>query len=98
MFRSNSHIYAQVINDQKGITLVSANDKEISAEVKNKIDSESKAMNLVKKDLAFAVGELLAAKSAKKKIKKVVFDRGGYKYHGRVAALADGAKKGGLDF
>lgn len=91
VFRSNDHIYGQIINDEKGITLVSASDKELSADSKNK-------KGITKKDLSFAVGELLAQKSTKKKIKKIVFDRGGFKYHGRVSSLAEGAKKGGLEF
>jgi large subunit ribosomal protein L18 len=85
VFRSNSHIYAQLIDDNKNSTIVSANDIEISG----------------KKDKATAskeVGALLAKKAAEKKITEVVFDRGGYKYHGRVKALAEGAREGGLKF
>lgn len=98
VFRSNKHIFAQIINDQKGVTLVSVNDKELSNEVKNKKESGSKENASGKKDLAFAVGGLLASKSLKKKIKKIVFDRGGYRFHGRVKAVAEGARKGGLEF
>ncbi len=98
VFRSNSHIYCQIVDDQKGITLVSVSDKEVVADIKDKKGPESKVEILSKKDLAFAVGSMLALKSAKKKIKRVVFDRGGYKYHGRVAFLAEGARKGGLEF
>jgi large subunit ribosomal protein L18 len=94
VYRSNKHVYAQIINEQKGITLASANDKELS-DTKNQKKDESK---ITKKDLAFTVGELLAAKSLKKKIKRVVFDRGGYRFHGRVSSLAQGARKGGLEF
>jgi large subunit ribosomal protein L18 len=98
VFRSNSHIYAQVIDDQKGVTLVSVNDKEITVNFKDKKDSKSESKVLSKKDMAFEVGVMLAAKAAKKKIKKIVFDRGGYRYHGRVTFLAEGARKGGLEF
>lgn len=87
VFRSPKHIYAQLINDEKGITLVSANDKELKKPAKpNKIV------------IAQEVGKLIAGKAIKNKIEKVVFDRGGYKYHGRVKALAEGAREGGLKF
>jgi len=87
VFRSNKNIYAQIIDDTAGKTLVSArnSDKEI-AKIKSKMDA------------AAAVGEAIAAKALKAKIKKVVFDKGGFKYHGRVKALAEGARKGGLEF
>lgn len=85
VFRSNKYIYAQLIDDESQKTLVSAS----SPEVKEK---------KVKMEVAEIVGETLAKKALKKKIKKVVFDRSGYKYHGRVAALAEGARKGGLEF
>ncbi len=98
VFRSNDHIYAQIINDEEGITLMAASDKELLTNSKNKNAKSQDKQKLSKKDLSFAVGELLAQKSAKKKIKRVVFDRGGFKYHGRVEALAAGAKKGGLEF
>jgi len=84
VFRSNQHIYAQLINDQKGIILESAGDFAL------KIDGK------VKK--AFEVGQAIAQKALSKKIDKVVFDRGGYKYHGRVKAVADGARAAGLKF
>lgn len=84
VFRSNQHIYAQLINDQKGIILDAAGDFAL------KIDGK------VKK--AFEVGQAIAQKALSKKIDKVVFDRGGYKYHGRVKALADGARAAGLKF
>ncbi len=90
VFRSAKHIYAQVIDDTRGITLASAStlDKDFS------MDPEKKG----KVAAAEKVGELLAAHALKKGIEKVVFDRGGYIYHGRVKALADGARKGGLRF
>lgn len=87
VFRSSKHIYAQLINDEKRITSVSANDKELKKSAKpNKIV------------IAKEVGKLIAEKAIKNKIEKVVFDRGGYKYHGRVKALAEGAREGGLKF
>ena len=88
VFRSNKGVYAQIINDVSGETYVSASYNEIK---------EQKA-KMAKKDVSFKVGELLAQKAKAKKIKKVVFDRGGYRYHGRVESLAEGARKGGLDF
>lgn len=87
--RSNSHIYAQIIDDEVNKTLVSASDLEIKKE---------KGVKLTKSQIANKVGELLAEKAVKKKIKEIVFDRGQYQYHGRVKALAEGAKKKGLSF
>jgi large subunit ribosomal protein L18 len=87
VFRSNAHIYTQLIDDKVGITLVSANDIELK--------SEKKVSKLA---TAFQVGAELGNKALKKKIKKVVFDRAGYKYHGRVKAVAEGARKSGLVF
>ena len=86
VFRSNTHIYAQLIDDVAGVTLVSASalDKEISGGTKT--------------EQATAVGSLIAKKAQEKGIKEVVFDRGGNIYHGRVAALAEGAREGGLTF
>jgi large subunit ribosomal protein L18 len=84
--RSNRGISAQVIDDLAGITLVSASSLEV------------KEAGLKKSDVAQKVGEILAAKAKEKNIDKVVFDRGSYLYHGRVKALADGARKGGIDF
>jgi large subunit ribosomal protein L18 len=90
VFRSNSHIYAQLVDDEKGKTLVSAKDFEVKPAKKKDLDG--------KQAIAFSVGELIAQKAKKEKIKKVVFDRSGYKYHGRVKALADGARSQGLEF
>jgi len=87
VFKSNKHIYAQVINDEKGFTLVSASDLEIKDLKKDK-----------KIDLAQKVGELVAKKAKDKKIEAVVFDRGGFRYHGRVKTLAEEARKQGLQF
>ena len=95
VFRSINHIYAQLIDDEKGRTLISASDKEISKS--NKIEKEEKEMSQ-KIRKSYEVGKLLAKKALEKNIKKAVFDRGGYVYHGRVRALAEGAREGGLDF
>ena len=86
VFKSNKHIYVQLINDEAGKTLVAASDLEI------------KDLKKKKSEIAFAVGQLAAKKALVKKITEVVFDRGGYKYAGRVKAMADGARKGGLIF
>lgn len=90
VFRSLHHIYAQVIDDSAGRTIVSAATLEaaVREEVKSTHDCEA----------ARKVGELIAARAQEKGIKQVVFDRGGNTYHGRVAALADGARSGGLEF
>ena len=90
VFRSAKHIYAQIIDDEAGVTLVSANtlDKEIKAEFPYGGNAEA----------AKAVGALVAKRALEKGIENVVFDRGGYIYHGRVQALADGAREAGLKF
>lgn len=84
VFKSSQHIYAQVIDDLNGKTLVSGSDLKVKAGTK--------------KERALKVGETLAQKAVKAKITKVVFDRGGFAYHGRIVALAEGLRKGGLDF
>ena len=89
VFRSNKHVYAQIIDGKKGTVLTSSSD------LKGLSDKNKK---LTKTETAFIVGEELAKKALRKKISKIVFDRGGYKYHGRVKALAEGARKGGLKF
>jgi len=89
VFRSNEHIYAQLIDDMAGKTLVESNDSKIKAD---------KKADFAKVDAAKTVGIDLAKKALEKKIKQVVFDRGGYIYTGRVKALADGAREGGLEF
>ncbi len=86
VFRSSMHIYAQIIDDETGITLVSASDLNFK---KNK---ETKSQ------VAKSIGIEIARKAKEKKIKRVVFDRGGHKFHGRVKFLAEGAKEGGLKF
>ena len=87
VFRSLNHIYAQVIDDTKGVTLVSASSMDKGF--------EGKGGNI---EGAKAVGKAVAEKALAAGIKTVVFDRGGYVYHGRVAALAEGAREGGLEF
>lgn len=77
VFKSNKYVYAQVINDEKGVTLTSAKGDKNKAE---------------------KVGEELAKNAIAKKIKKIVFDRNGFSYHGRIKSLAEGARKGGLNF
>lgn len=89
VFRSSKHIYAQVIDDAKGHTLASASslEKDLKSSLKTGAD----------KAAAAAVGKLLAERAKKAGVDKVVFDRGGYRYHGRIKALADGAREGGLN-
>ena len=87
VFKSNLHIYVQIIDDELGKTLVSASDLQIKKTAKK-----------TKNQIAFQVGEKVAKKAKAKKIKKVVFDRGGFKFHGRIKAVADGARKTGLIF
>ena len=90
VFRSSAHIYAQVIDDAKGETVVAASSLEK--------DMRSGLKTGANIDAAKAVGKTLADRALKKGIKDVVFDRGGYLYHGRVKALADAAREGGLNF
>ncbi|MEX2158936.1 MAG: 50S ribosomal protein L18 [Dehalococcoidia bacterium] len=90
VYRSLSHIYAQVIDDDAGHTLASASDVEAAA----KGAKNGKA----KTDVAKAVGELVAQRAKERGITKVVFDRGGYRFHGRVKALASAAREAGLEF
>ena len=90
VFRSSKHIYAQVIDDLKGETVASASSLEKSLR-----DAGKTGANI---DAAKAVGKLLAERVVQKGVKEVVFDRGGYLFHGRVKALADAARAGGLKF
>src|SRR5262245_22026899 len=90
VFRSLNHIYAQVIDDSAGHTLVAASDLE--ADVKSARNGKKKS------EVAGLVGDALARKAKGKGISSVVFDRGGFKYHGRVKAFADAVRKGGLEF
>lgn len=85
VFRSAKHIYAQIIDDDKGVTVAEANSKNLNL-TGNKTEQAKK------------VGEALAEKAVAAGVKSVVFDRGRFKYHGRVKALAEGAREGGLDF
>jgi large subunit ribosomal protein L18 len=87
IFRSVAHIYAQVIDDSRGTTLVSASSVDK--------DAKTKGGNVA---AAKAIGKLVAERAKEKGIKSVVFDRGGYQYHGRVKALADAAREAGLEF
>lgn len=91
VFRSNKNIYAQVIDDSQGKTLVCANSLQASVAEQIKDDMSPK-------DIAGLVGKIVADNALKAGIETVVFDRAGYKYHGRVAALADAARKAGLKF
>lgn len=90
VFRSARHISAQLIDDLRGHTLVTASS--LDPEIKSSL------AGLKKTQQAQKVGELLARRAQASGVKKVVFDRGGYRYHGRVKALADGARQGGLEF
>ena len=113
VFRSLKHIYAQIIDDQGGHTLVAASDLE--ADFRSRADGKKPAkpkskkgapepeaapasQGKAKKDVAGLVGGLLAQRALEKGIKMVVFDRGGYRFHGRVKALAEAARKAGLQF
>lgn len=85
VFKSNRYIYAQIINDDLGVTLVSAHAKELTAK-------------MTKTEAATELGKKLAERAIAAKINSIVFDRGGNLYHGRIKALADGAREGGLEF
>jgi len=102
VFRSNKHIVAQLIDDQKGVTLAVCGDSVKKSDVKktvlgDKVKTEAGELK-GKCAIAFEVGQAIAKKAYEMKTKKVVFDRGGYRYHGRVKSLAEGARKGGLEF
>jgi large subunit ribosomal protein L18 len=90
VFRSSKHIYAQVIDDIRGVTIAAASslDAEMRASLKTGADVNA----------AKAVGKLVAKRAVEKGVKSVVFDRGGYLFHGRIKALADAAREGGLSF
>lgn len=90
VYRSNKFIYAQIIDDVNGVTLTSASSRELT--------SAGKLSSGCNVDAAAETGKLLAEKAAAKEISTVVFDRGGFIFHGRVKALADGAREGGLQF
>ena len=86
VFRSNAHIHAQIIDDVNGVTLVAASSVEMKLENGSNVEAAS------------AVGKKIAERAMEKNIKNVVFDRGGYVYHGRVKALAEAAREAGLEF
>jgi large subunit ribosomal protein L18 len=90
VFRSSKHIYAQIIDDAKGHTVAAASslEKDLKGQLKSGAD----------KMAAASVGKLLAERAVKAGVERVVFDRGGYKYHGRIKALAEAAREGGLSF
>jgi large subunit ribosomal protein L18 len=88
VFRSNKNLFVQLVNDEKDETIVSLSSRSLAEK-----DKKGKT----KVEIAGIVGEEVAKEAKKKKIKKAVFDRGGYQYHGRVGAVAEGARKGGLD-
>ena len=90
VYRSLNHVYAQVIDDSQGVTIASASSLENA--IKSQMDSKRKV------DVAELVGSLVGERAKEKGVSQVVFDRGGYRYHGRVKALADAARKGGLVF
>jgi large subunit ribosomal protein L18 len=90
VFRSLSHIYAQVVDDVSRTTLAAASDMEPA--VKTKVTGKTKS------DVATAIGDLIAERAKDKGITRVVFDRGGYPFHGRIKALAEAARSGGLEF
>lgn len=85
VFRSSKHIYASLVNSEEGKTLFSVSDKDLGKDI-------------TKAEKAKEVGKQFAEKAIKNKVKKIVFDRSGYLYHGRVKALAEGAREGGLEF
>ncbi len=90
VFRSHKHIYAQIIDDTRGHTLVAASDVEPGL--------RTQVAGMAKGERAALVGQLVARRALEKGISQVVFDRGGYKYHGRVRALAEAARQAGLQF
>ena len=90
VFRSSKHIYAQVIDDEDGVTVVSASSMEEPAREGRKTGASV--------DVAKAVGKLLAQRAKEKGVENVIFDRGSYLYHGRIKALAEAAREGGLNF
>ena len=90
VFRSGRHIYAQVINDAEGKTIAAASS--LDGDVRKSVEKGSN------RDAAAAVGKLIAERAKGAGVREVIFDRGGYKYHGRVKALAEAAREGGLSF
>jgi large subunit ribosomal protein L18 len=97
VFRSAKHIYAQIIDDAAGRTMVAAEDIGLDKKEAGK-PTKGEDSRKAKVAVAYAVGKTIAEKAVKKGIKKVVFDRGGFSYTGRIAALASGARENGLEF
>jgi large subunit ribosomal protein L18 len=95
VFRSNQHIYGQLIDDEAGRTLVAVSDHILKGSIgsKEKVKDGKRGVSR-----ALEAGKLIAQKAKEKSIKNTVFDRGGYKYHGRIKAFAEGAREGGLEF
>lgn len=87
VFRSSKHVFVQLVDDDAKKTIIGISDTEAS-----------KSKKMTKSDRAFAIGKLIAQKAGEQKIKKVIFDRGGYQYHGRIQKVAEGARDGGLEF
>ena len=109
VFRSARYIYAQLIDDEKSKTIISVSEKDLKKIKTTTKKTEAKAVGKDKEGekeiiragkvaASYEVGKLIAQKALDKKIDKAVFDRGGYKYHGRIKALAEGAREGGLKF
>ena len=101
VFRSSKHIYVKLIDDDRGHVLVSVSDLSLNLKIKiseknSKVDKDQSGRGKIA--AAYEVGKLAAEKALKNKITQAVFDRGGYKYHGRVKAVAEGAREGGLKF
>jgi len=92
IFRSSNHVYVQLIDDNRGLTLASASDREIKAK---KTDGKEMTNKVA---MAYEIGKLIAQKAKDLKIEKAIFDKSGYDYHGRIKALAQGARDGGLVF
>ena len=88
VFKSNNHIYAQIINDTEGVTLASASS----------VEKTMKSQKITRKELAEKIGSEIAKRSIEKGVKEVAFDKGKYKYHGIIKILADAARAGGLNF
>lgn len=98
VFRSSKHIYAQLIDDKNNKILAVSNDMKMKKKETKPAKGKEEIKRSRKLALGFEVGKLIAKKAKDLKIEEVVFDRGGYKYHGRVKSLADGAREGGLKF
>ena len=100
IFKSNRYLYVQLIDDESGRTILSADsrDVKIKSDKKSGMSKKGKKAEAATSNPYFSAGQLLAEQAKGKKINRVVFDRGGYKYHGQVKALAEGARAGGLKF